>query len=57
MWLSEGMNAPICFEGFEDVPELREALIAYLEAATLSLSLHEVCRWLPEREGCCLNLP
>jgi hypothetical protein len=53
------MNAPIYFDGFENVPELREALIAYLEAATRSLTLHEVGHWLPEpREPeCCLNLP
>jgi len=42
------MNAPIYFDGFEDVPELREALIAYLEAATRSLTLGEVRCWLSE---------
>ena len=53
------MNAPIYLDGFENVPELREALIAYLEAATRSLTLHEVCHWLPQTRDsdAGLNLP
>lgn len=45
------MNAPIYFEGFENVPELREALIAYLESATSSLTLRDVLQWLPESQN------
>lgn len=59
MWLSVDMNAPIYFDGFENVPELREALIAYLESATRSLTLRDVIHWLPETDAadCRLNLP
>lgn len=53
------MNAPIYFDGFENVPELREALIAYLESATRSLTLHDLVHLLPEARDPdrCLNLP
>ncbi|MBV9269878.1 MAG: hypothetical protein JO165_02210 [Candidatus Eremiobacteraeota bacterium] len=42
------MNAPIYFDGFENAPELREALIAYLESASRTLTLHDVCHWFPD---------
>ena len=38
------MDAPILFDGFENAPELRDALLAYVEAVAGTMTLADARR-------------
>jgi hypothetical protein len=38
------MDAPILFDGFEDAPELRDALLAYVEVMAPTMTLADARR-------------
>jgi len=52
------MDAPILFDGFEDAPELRDALLAYVEVVAPMMTLADARRlYARSVEATRLNMP